>query len=222
MLFRSSNPQGRAATAAYWRRALELARAFDFVLVADECYAELWHAAPPAGALTAAAGRFDRLVVLNSLSKRSNAAGLRVGFMAGDAEFMADVLKVRRYGGATIPLPLQHAAAGLLDDEAHVAAIRTAYTARVDAALARLGGRFDAFRPDAGFFLWLDVGDGERAARALYARAGVRTLPGRYLAMADAGGRTPGDRYLRLALVHDLETTLDAVDVLLDLCEPAA
>ena len=220
-----SNPQGRAASAAYWRRALELARAFDFVLVADECYSELYHGEPPTGALeatAATAGRFDKLVVFNSLSKRSNAAGLRVGFMAGDADLLARVLKVRRYGGATIPRPLQHAAVGLFDDEAHVAAIRRGYTERVDAALARLQGRFDAFRPDAGFFLWLDVGDGERAARTLYARAGVRTLPGRYLAMADAGGRTPGDRYLRLALVHDLETTLGAVDALLDLCEPAA
>jgi N-succinyldiaminopimelate aminotransferase len=142
--------------------------------------------------------------------------------MAGDADLLGRVLKVRRYGGATIPRPLQHAAVGLFDDEEHVAAIRRGYTERVDAALARLQGRFDAFRPDAGFFLWLDVGDGERAARSLYARAGVRTLPGRYLAMADAGGRTPGDRYLRLALVHDLETTLGAVDALLDLCEPAA
>jgi aspartate/methionine/tyrosine aminotransferase len=217
-----SNPQGRAATAAYWRRALELARTFDFVLVADECYSEIYHGAPPVGVLEAAAGRLDHLVVFNSLSKRSNAAGLRVGFMAGDADLLAGLLKVRRYGGATIPGPLQHAAVGLFDDETHVAAIRSGYTTRVDAALARLGGRFGAFRPDGGFFLWLDVGDGERAARTLYERAGVKALPGRYLAMADAGGRTPGDRYLRLALVHDLQTTLTAVDALVTQLEPAA
>jgi aspartate/methionine/tyrosine aminotransferase len=220
-----SNPQGRAASAAYWRRALELARAFDFVLVADECYSEIYHGAPPPGALEAAAGtdgRLRNLVVFNSLSKRSNAAGLRVGFMAGDADVLARVLKVRRYGGATIPRPLQHAAVGLFDDEDHVAAIRRGYTERVDAALARLDGRFGAFRPDGGFFLWLDVGDGERAARTLYARAGVKTLPGRYLAMTDDAGRTPGDRYLRLALVHDLATTLTAVDALVTQLEPAA
>jgi aspartate/methionine/tyrosine aminotransferase len=217
-----SNPQGRAASAAYWRRAIDLARAYDFVLVADECYSEIYHGAPPAGALAAAGGRFDRLVVFNSLSKRSNAAGLRVGFMAGDPAVLADALKVRRYGGATIPRPLQHAAVGLFDDEEHVAAIRAGYTARVDAALARLDGRFGAFRPDGGFFLWLDVGDGERAARRLYERAGVKALPGRYLAMPDAAGRTPGDRYLRLALVHDVETTLTAVDALVTQLEPAA
>jgi aspartate/methionine/tyrosine aminotransferase len=217
-----SNPQGKAASAAYWKRALDLARTFDFVLVADECYSEIWHGAPPTGALQATVDGFDHLVVFNSLSKRSNAAGLRVGFMAGDADVLADVLKVRRYGGATIPRPLQHAAVGLFDDEEHVAAIRAGYTERVDAALARLDGRFGAFRPDGGFFLWLDVGDGERAARTLFARAGVRALPGRYLAMPDAMGRTPGDRYLRLALVHDLETTLTAVDALVDHFEPAA
>jgi len=217
-----SNPQGRAASAAYWRRALELARAYDFVLVADECYSEIYHGAPPTGALEAADGRHDHLVVFNSLSKRSNAAGLRVGFMAGDADLLAGILKVRRYGGATIPRPLQHAAVGLFDDEEHVAAIRSGYTTRVDAALARLDGRFGAFRPDGGFFLWLDVGDGERAARTLYARAGVKALPGRYLALADASGRTPADAYLRLALVHDLETTLAAVDALVTQLEPAA
>ncbi|MFP4362200.1 MAG: aminotransferase class I/II-fold pyridoxal phosphate-dependent enzyme [Alphaproteobacteria bacterium] len=220
-----SNPQGRAAGAAYWRRALELARAYDFVLVADECYSEIYHGEAPTGALEAAVAttaRLDHLVVFNSLSKRSNAAGLRVGFMAGDARVLARTLKVRRYGGATIPRPLQHAAVGLFDDEEHVAAIRRGYTTRVDAALERLDGRFGAFRPDGGFFLWLDVGDGERAARTLYARAGVKALPGRYLALADAGGRTPADRYLRLALVHDLETTLAAVDGLVTQLEPAA
>jgi len=217
-----SNPQGRAASAAYWRRALELARIFDFVLVADECYSEIYHGVPPTGALEAAADDVDRLVVFNSLSKRSNAAGLRVGFMAGDGEVLAEVLKARRYGAATIPRPLQHAAVGLFDDEDHVAAIRSGYTERVDAALARLDGRFGGFRPDGGFFLWLDVGDGERAARTLYERAGVKALPGRYLAMADAAGRTPGDRYLRLALVHDLATTLTAVDALVRHVDPAA
>ncbi len=220
-----SNPQGRAADAAYWRRALELARAYDFVLVADECYSEIHHGEPPTGALEAAAATaagFDRLVVFNSLSKRSNAAGLRVGFMAGDAELIAATLKVRRYGGATIPGPLQAAAAALFDDEDHVARIRADYTDRLDRALDRLGGRFGAFRPDGGFFLWLDVGDGEAAARRLFERSGVKALPGRYLAVADATGRTPGDRYLRLALVHDLETTLAAVDAVITHLDPRA
>lgn len=214
-----SNPQGKAAGADYWRRAIELARAHDFVLVADECYSEIYHAAPPAGALAAAAAtpaRFERLVAFNSLSKRSNAAGLRVGFMAGDADILADTLKLRRYGGATIPSPLQHAACALFDDEDHVAAIRRAYTERVDGTLAIIDGRFGAYRPDGGFFLWLDVGDGEHAARTAYAATGVRVLPGRYLAMADAAGRTPGDAYVRLALVHDLATTEAAVGGFVD------
>ncbi len=209
-----SNPQGTAADAAYWARALELARRHGFVLVADECYSEIYHAEPPKGALQVAAGTggLDRLVVFNSLSKRSNAAGLRVGFMAGDPALIAATLKVRRYGGATIPVPLQHAAVALLEDEAHVEAIRADYTAKIDDGLARLNGRYGAFRPAGGFFLWLDVGDGEAVARELWARAGIKVVPGRYLSAEAADGRTPGDAYIRLALVHDRATTATALD----------
>lgn len=211
-----SNPQGTAADRAYWIRALELARAHDFVLVADECYSEIYHGAPPAGALEAAmaTGSLDRLIVFNSLSKRSNAAGLRVGFMAGDPALVAAALKVRRYGGATIPTPLQHAAAALFADEVHVEAIRADYTAKIDDATALLGNRYGAFRPAGGFFLWLDVGDGEAAARTLYERAGLKVIPGRYLSADTADGTTPGDPYVRLALVHDRATTKAALEAL--------
>ena len=213
-----ANPQGTTADRTYWAQALRLARRHDFVLVADECYSEIYHGAPPAGALEAAMasdGGLDRLLVFNSLSKRSNAAGLRVGLMAGDPELIAAALKVRRYGGATIPLPLQHAAVALFDDEAHVAAIRAAYTAKIDAVLERLGGRCGAYRPAGGFFLWLDVGDGEACARHLYAATGIGVLPGRYLSVTGADGTSPADRYVRLALVHDHGATLEAVDRLL-------
>ncbi len=214
-----SNPQGTAAGLAYWRRALALARAHGFVLAADECYSEIYHGPPPPGALEAARAigeGLGGLVVFNSLSKRSNAAGLRVGFMAGDADLLARTLKVRRYGGATIPTPLQHAALALYDDEAHVAAIRAEYTAKIDDALAVLGGRFGAYRPAGGFFLWLEVGDGEAAARHLWAHAGIRVVPGRYLSAPGPDGITPGDRYIRLALVHDRATSRTAVAVVAD------
>ncbi|TVQ33836.1 MAG: aminotransferase class I/II-fold pyridoxal phosphate-dependent enzyme [Geminicoccaceae bacterium] len=220
-----ANPQGTVASLAYWAKALELARRHDFVLVADECYSEIYHDAPPPSALEAAtaSGSLDRLVVFNSLSKRSNAAGLRVGFMAGDPALIAPTLKVRRYGAATIPLPIQAAATALWQDETHVQAIRADYTAKIDRALALLDGRAGAFRPPAGFFLWLDVGDGEAAARRLFAATGSKVVPGRYLAMADARGHTPGDRYVRIALVHDQATTEAAlVRALPYLAGPAA
>lgn len=209
-----SNPQGTVADLAYWTRALELSRRHGFVLVADECYSEIYHDRPPPSALQAAAasGGFDGLLAFNSLSKRSNAAGLRVGFVAGDRRLIAAFLKVRRYGGATIPLPIQAAAEALWRDEAHVREIRAAYTRKIDASLAVLAGRFGAFRPAGGFFLWLDVGDGEAAARELFRATGVKVVPGRYLAMADATGATPADRYVRLALVHDDATTAAALD----------
>ncbi len=209
-----ANPQGTVADLAYWTKALALARRHGFVLVADECYSEIYHASPPPGALQAAAasGSFEGLVTFNSLSKRSNAAGLRVGFMAGDPALVAATLKVRRYGAATVPLPIQAVATALWQDEVHVEAIRAAYTTKLDRALALLDGRFGAFRPAGGFFLWLDVGDGEAAAARVYAATGSRVVPGRYLAMADATGATPGDRYVRIALVHDLETTTTALE----------
>ncbi|MFW5835038.1 MAG: aminotransferase class I/II-fold pyridoxal phosphate-dependent enzyme [Pseudomonadota bacterium] len=217
-----TNPQGTVADLAYWRRALDLARRHGIVLVADECYSEIYHGTPPPGALQAAAasGSREGLVVFNSLSKRSNAAGLRVGFMAGDPRLVAATLKVRRYGAATIPLPIQAAATALWQDETHVEAIRAAYTAKIDRALALLDGRFGAFRPAGGFFLWLDVGDGEAAARRLFAATGSRIVPGRYLAMADADGRSPGDRYVRVALVHDLATTEAALEAALSHLAP--
>ena len=219
-----ANPQGTVADRAYWAKALDLARRYGFVLVADECYSEIHHGAAPPSALEVAqaSGGCTGLVAFNSLSKRSNAAGLRVGFMAGDEALIAATLKVRRYGAATIPLPIQAAAAALWQDETHVAAIRAAYTAKMDRALAILGGRFGAFRPAAGFFLWLDVGCGEAATKRVYAATGSRLVPGRYLAMADAAGRSPGDRYVRVALVHDLETTASALEAAVPHLAPAA
>ncbi|MEO1090188.1 MAG: aminotransferase class I/II-fold pyridoxal phosphate-dependent enzyme [Pseudomonadota bacterium] len=217
-----SNPQGAVAERAYWARALELARAHDVVLVADECYSEIHHGVPPPGALAAAAATSDglrNLLAFNSLSKRSNAAGLRSGFVAGDARLIEAFLKVRRYGGATLPLPIQAASAALWADEGHVEAIRASYTAKLDAALQLLHGRFGAYRPSGGFFLWLDVGDGERAAAAVYAKTGHRILPGRYVCTAAADGSTPGDRYVRIALVHDPAITSTAIAQVADALE---
>jgi len=213
-----ANPQGVIADRAYLRRALELARRFDFLLVVDECYAEIYDAAPPPSALEVAAelgGSLDRLVVMHSLSKRSNAAGLRSGFVAGDPDFLAHFLRLRAYGGAVQPLPLMAAATALWADDAHAEANRALYRAKLDLADAALGDKAGYYRPPAGFFLWLDVGDGVAVAAELWRRHHLRTLPGAYLTAGRApltvegasGGAAatddPGKRYLRVALVHD-------------------
>jgi aspartate/methionine/tyrosine aminotransferase len=201
-----ANPQGAVAGAAYLAKAIALAREFDFVLVVDECYGEIYDRAPPAGALEACAalgGDLSQVLVFHSLSKRSNAAGLRCGFVAGDAGLIAKLQHLRSYGGSQVPLPIQAAAAALWDDEAHVEENRALYRRKFDIAEALLAGRFGFYRPTGGFFLWLDVGDGERAALALWRDAAVRTLPGGYIARRNGNGDNPGERYVRVALVHD-------------------
>ena len=208
-----SNPQGAAADRAYLRRAIDLARRYGFVLAMDECYAEIWDRAPPPGVLEVAAdggGGLDGLLVFHSLSKRSSAAGLRSGFVAGPPELMRLYARLRSYGMAGAPLPVLAASAALWDDDAHVEENRVRYRAKFDAAEAALGGRFGFRRPDGGFFLWLDVGDGEDAALRLWRDAAVRVLPGGYLTRPAPDGSNAGSRYIRMALVHDAEIVAEA------------
>lgn len=208
------NPQGSVASLDLLTRSIAAARRHGFVLAVDECYSEIYDAQPPAGALQACAalgGGLDNVVVFHSMSKRSSVPGLRCGFVAGDERALAAFAHLRSYGGATVPLPVLAAGAALWRDEAHVEANRALYRAKLDIAEELLGGRFGFFRPPGGFFLWLDVGDGEAAALALWRQAKIRVLPGAYLAREDAAGVNPGKPYIRVALVHDLETTRRAL-----------
>jgi aspartate/methionine/tyrosine aminotransferase len=205
-----ANPQGVAADLAYLKRLIELARRHDFLLILDECYAEIYTNDPPVGALEAAValdGRLDSVIVCHSLSKRSSAAGLRSGFVAGDLDVLAGFAHLRSYGAAVQPLPVLAAATALWQDEEHVIANRGLYREKFDLADDRLGGRLGYYRPDGGFFLWLDVGDGEAAARRLWAEAAIKVLPGAYLGRPDGAGDNPGQSAIRVALVHDLATT---------------
>ena len=206
-----SNPEGAVADLDYLKHAIGLARRHGFVLAVDECYAEIWDSAPPPGALEAAIAvgahggdPFANIVVFHSLSKRSSAAGLRSGFIAGDRTVVAMMQRLRSYSAGAPPLPMLAASAALWSDETHVEANRAAYRAKLDLAEKALSGRFGFYRPAGGFLLWLDVGDGERAARKLWRDAAIRVLPGAYLGRAAADGTNPAQAYIRLALVHDL------------------
>ena len=205
-----ANPQGAVADPGLLARTIETARRFDFILAADECYSEIWDREEPSGALAACAamdGRLDQVLVFNSLSKRSSVPGLRSGFVAGDPALIAAFGRLRAYGGAATPLPVLAAASALWRDETHVIENRALYRAKIDAAERLLGGRFGFRRPEGGFFLWLDVGDGEAAATALWREARIRVLPGAYLADDGINGDNPGRPFIRVALVHDLATT---------------
>ncbi|HEY3918484.1 MAG TPA: aminotransferase class I/II-fold pyridoxal phosphate-dependent enzyme [Stellaceae bacterium] len=201
-----ANPQGAVADLAYLKKAIALARAHDFVLASDECYGEIYDRAPPPGALEACAalgGALDNVLVFHSLSKRSNAAGLRCGSIAGDPHLIERFTHLRSYAAAQVPLPIQEAAIALWAEETHVEANRAAYRRKFDIAEHYLAGRLGFYRPAGGFFLWLDVEDGARAALALWREAGIRTLPGAYTAITNPGAENPGQRYIRIAIVHD-------------------
>jgi aspartate/methionine/tyrosine aminotransferase len=213
-----ANPQGAVADAAYIRKALALARQYDFMLFFDECYSEIYTREPPAGALPVALetpDRFKNLVVFNSLSKRSNLPGMRSGFAAGDGAFLETLAEIRNMIAPTMPGPVQHASAAVWSDEAHVAAIREAYRAKFDVCDDVLGGRFGYARPPGGFFLWLDMthlGDAEAAALTIWQSGGVRVIPGAYLAEPDRAGVNPGRSYVRVALVEDAATVRQALE----------
>ena len=211
------NPQGAVADAAQLGAMIRLARQHGFVLAVDECYAEIYDQTPPPGALAVALeldGSFDGVVVLHSLSKRSSAPGLRSGFAAGDPALMAGLGKLRAYAGGAIPAPIQAASAALWRDDAHVVANRAAYRAKFDVASRLFGHRPGFVRPAGGFFLWLQVGDGEAFTRTLWQRAGIKLLPGAYLARPGADGVNPGAPYVRIALVHDLPVLEPALTAL--------
>ncbi len=213
-----ANPQGAMADRAYLLRAIELARAYDFMLFVDECYSEIYTRDAPIGALEVAADtpeRFRNLLVFNSLSKRSNLPGLRSGFCAGDGDFLEMLAEVRNVIGNQMPGPVQAVSAAVWGEEQHVTTIRQAYRVKFDICDEVLGTRFGYVRPQGGFFLWLDmsqIGGGIEATVTLWKRYGVKVLPGAYLAQPGRTGVNPGEAYIRVALVHGPAETREALE----------
>lgn len=202
-----SNPQGAVASKDYWADLIECAERHDFRIFADECYSEIYRNSPPPGALEVAAevgADAERVVSFHSLSKRSNLPGLRSGFAVGGPRTIAAMKQLRNYAGAPLPLPLQMAAAAVWADENHVVENRALYRAKFEAADSVFDGTQGYQPPDAGFFLWLPVNDGETAALKLWKETGVRVLPGAYLGR-DVGGYNPGTGYIRAAMVAPMD-----------------
>jgi aspartate/methionine/tyrosine aminotransferase len=209
-----SNPQGAVADSHYLTRLCALARRFGFLVFADECYCEIYGDRPPAGMLEAGGPDFANVVVFHSLSKRSNLPGLRVGFAAGDRRFLARFLELRNVAAPQVPIPAQHVAVAAYADEAHVQENRRLYREKFDLADQIIGDRYGYRRPAGGFFLWLDVsnrGGDEAVTMKLWREAGLRVLPGHYLARDQADGSNPGAGYIRVAMVHDNKTTAEAM-----------
>lgn len=209
-----SNPQGAVAAKSYLEHLAGLARRFGFLVFADECYCEIYSRNPPAGMLAAAGPDFANVVVFHSLSKRSSLPGLRVGFAAGDARFLSAYLELRNIAAPQVPVPAQEVGIAAYGDETHVAENRRLYAAKFDVADQIIGDRYGYRRPAGGFFLWLDVADwggSEQVTQRLWREAGLRVLPGRYIARDQPDGGNPGADYIRVAMVQDETTTAEAL-----------
>jgi N-succinyldiaminopimelate aminotransferase len=212
------NPSGAVMPRESLIKLLELADKYDFTIASDECYSELYddENSPPPGLLEAAFAvgntEFKRCVVFHSLSKRSNAPGLRSGFVAGDAAILEDYFKYRTYHGAAMPLPIQHASIAAWNDEKHVLENRRLYREKFTAVIDRLGEAASLTRPPAGFYLWMKTPiDDTEFARQLFAQQNVTVLPGSYLSR-DFQGLNPGRNHVRIALVAPLDECCEAAE----------
>ena len=213
------NPTGAVLDLDDWNEIFAFADRYGFTIAADECYSEIYNDEPPIGALQAAQelGRgHDRLVVFNSLSKRSSAPGLRSGFVAGDPEIIAKFLLYRTYHGAVPGLNIQAASVAAWSDEAHVVESRDKYRAKFEATahyFERAPFPLESLIPAGAFFYWAKVKDGDDQlfARTLYDAYGMTVLPGTYLGR-EAGGANPGAGYVRIALVPELEACQSVFD----------
>ncbi len=212
------NPTGRVMPLDEWRRVFELSDRWGFVIVSDECYSELFldERNPPLGALDAARrlGRdgFPRLVVLSSLSKRSNAPGLRSGFAAGDAAILRQFLLYRTYHGSAMNPAVQAASEAAWRDEAHVVENRALYRAKFEAALPMLAAPLETALPDGGFYFWIRTPNSDTDfAQALHRDYNVAVLPGSFLAR-EAHGANPGRNHVRVALVARYEECIEGMD----------
>ena len=209
-----ANPQGSVASPDYCRRLVQLAQQYGFMVLADECYSEIYTREAPGSMLQAAGRDFANVVAFQSLSKRSNLPGMRVGFAAGDRKFLSAFHELRNVAAPQVPVPLQQVAVAAYSDETHVEENRRLYRLKFDLADQILGSRYGYHRPAGGFCLWLDVsahGGDEAATVKLYKEGGVRVIPGSYLARVQADGSNPGAGYIRVAMVQDSETTAEAL-----------
>ena len=219
------NPTGHVLSLDAWRELFALSDRYGFVIASDECYSEIYpdEARPPLGGLEAAhrLGRSDfrNLVVFTSLSKRSNAPGLRSGAVAGDAAVLKAFLLYRTYHGSAMSEAVQHASIAAWSDERHVRDNRTRYRESFEAVLPILAPVMDVYQPDAGFYVWARVpgGDDQAFARDLFAATHVTVLPGQFLAR-EAHGSQPGRGYVRMALVAGREACLEAATRIAGFC----
>ncbi len=211
-----ANPSGRVMNAADFETVLNLAEKYDFVIASDECYSELYddEANPPVGLLQVAAKmgnvNFKRCVVFHSLSKRSNCAGLRSGFVAGDADILKNYFAYRTYHGCAMSLPTQYASIAAWQDETHVIENRRLYREKFAAVVDILKDVCDIQKPPASFYIWLKTSMSDLDfTQQLFAQENVTVLAGRFLSR-EFNGINPAENHVRIALVAPLAECIEA------------
>ena len=185
---------------------VNLAIEYDFVLLNDECYIDLYLGTPLPSLLNASieVGNFNfkNILVVNSISKRSSAPGLRSGFIAGDREILKRYMTYRTYVGCVSPLPLQHASAIAWADQKHVDRFRAKYIRNFEIAKEILG----IHPPLATFYIWLEVDNEIEFTKKLYRDYNLKVIPGSFL-----GREGQGRGFVRLALVYEEDKTKEAL-----------
>ena len=209
------NPSGTVIDEETLEYLINKANEFDFWLASDECYSEIYRNTPPPGLLEVCAQMghrdYSQCLVFHSLSKRSNLPGLRSGFVAGDASFIAPFLKYRTYHGCSMSMAVQKASELAWSDEDHVIVNRGLYAEKFQAAADILGEQLDSHDPGAGFYLWAKTPTGcDTFSRDLYAATGVTVLPGQFLGR-EVDGVNPGAGFVRMALVVEPGTCREAL-----------
>ena len=209
-----SNPTGYCLSKEEYQVLLTKAEKFDFLLCADECYIDVYDSSisPPIGLLECEdiSNIKSRSVVFHSLSKRSNLAGLRSGFVCASEETIKKLSLYRTYHGVTLSLPTQMASTWAWEDRNHVRENRLLYDERFEAAISCFDSSDNVIRPDGGFYIWLKLPcDDQLFAKSLYQDSGILSLPGSYLSKENEG-INPGKGFLRLAVVHDVDTISSA------------
>jgi N-succinyldiaminopimelate aminotransferase len=212
------NPSGSVMSEADFKIVLDLAEKYDFIIASDECYSELYddEANPPIGLLEVATklGHYDfkRCVVFHSLSKRSNCAGLRSGFVAGDAEILKNYLAYRTYHGCAMSLPTQYASISAWQDERHVIENRRLYREKFVEFVKILEAVCEIQKPPASFYIWLKTSMSDTDfAQQLFAQENVTVLPGSFLSR-EFNGSNPAANHVRIALVAPLTECIEAAN----------
>ena len=206
-----NNPTGSVLPLSKLKDVLGLAEKYDFYVVSDECYVDLYTSEKSCPSiLQASSDRSDRLIALHSLSKRSNLPGFRSGFACSGKKTISAYKKFRSFHGVSVPLPIQKASIQAWLNHDFVAENRKSYKDKFNLAADMFKDKVGNVIPEGAFYLWLDVGDGQSFSKKILEKEGLIVLPGSYLS-SEVNGFNPGEKYVRIALVYDFENTEEAL-----------